>query len=127
MYSVLLSLVPSKVLSTPSNRSIQEGSTFNISFEYYAVPSPNFTWYINDVFYETVIGTANNGTHTMMFTNASQGWYRCVLENSFGPDEYSVFISIKGMLIPNTIHHVLLLCFIIMHQVINVNLINMCF
>ncbi|XP_065889006.1 uncharacterized protein [Dysidea avara] len=94
-------VVPSKVLSTPSNRSIQEGSTFNISFEYYAVPSPNFTWYINDDIYETVNGTANNGTHTMTFTNASQGWYRCVLENSFGTDEYSAFISIKGTPIPS--------------------------
>ena len=128
MYSYLLSIVPSMVLSTPSNRTIEEGLTFNISFEYYAVPPPNFTWYINDVFYKTKIGTTNNGTHTMVFTNASQGgWYRCEIENGFGTDEYSVFISIKGMLNPNTIHLVLLLCFINMHQVINVHLINVCF
>ncbi|XP_065909925.1 hemicentin-1-like isoform X2 [Dysidea avara] len=88
-------VVPSKVLSTPSNMSIQNGSTFNISFDYYAVPPPNFTWYINDEFYETESGTTNNGTHIMTFTNASQGWYRCVLKNGFGTDEYSVFISIE--------------------------------
>ena len=97
MYSVLLSIVPSKVLSTPSNRSIQEGSTFNISFEYYAVPSPNFTWYINDEYYEMVETTTSHGTHAMVFTNASQeGWYQCVVENQFGSDNYSSFVEIVG-------------------------------
>ena len=88
--------------------SVQEGSTFNISFEYYAVPPPNFTWYINDEFYETKIGTTNNGTHTVVFTNASQGgWYRCEIKNDFRTDEYSVFISIKGTHNLNTITIVL--------------------
>ena len=118
MCNFFLSVVPSEVLSSPSNMSVQNGSTFNISFDYYAVPPPNFTWYINDEFYMTKIGTINNGTHTMTFTNASQGWYQCVLKNSFGIDEYSVFISIEGMHSLNTIHHVLLLCFINMHHVI---------
>ena len=40
-----------------------------------------------------MIGTKNNGIHTMMFTDASQqGWYQCALENKFGTDEYTVFV-----------------------------------
>ena len=110
MCNFFLSVVPSEVLSSPSNMSVQNGSTFNISFDYYAVPPPNFTWYINHELYDTESGTTNNGTHIMTFTNASQGWYQCVLKNGFGTDEYSVFISIEGMHSLNTIHNVLLLC-----------------
>ena len=74
----------------------QKGSTFKISFEYYAVPPPNYTWYINDEFYGTVIGAKNNGIHTMVFTAIQEGWYRCVLENSLGTDVYAVFVNILG-------------------------------
>ncbi|XP_065889014.1 BDNF/NT-3 growth factors receptor-like isoform X2 [Dysidea avara] len=101
-YTIFVEITGVNLLSTPSNMSVQEGSTFNISFEYYAVPPPNFTWYINDEFYETKIGTTNNGTHTVVFTNASQGgWYRCEIKNDFRTDEYSVFISIKGTPAPS--------------------------
>ncbi|XP_065889011.1 uncharacterized protein [Dysidea avara] len=86
--------VPSIVLSTPSNMTAHKGSTFKISFEYYAVPPPNYTWYINDEFYGTVIGAKNNGIHTMVFTAIQEGWYRCLLENSFGTDVYAVFVNI---------------------------------
>ena len=93
---VLLSIVPSIVLSTPSNMSIQEGSTFNISFEYYAVPLPNSTWYINDEFYETV---TSHGTHTIVFTDVTlsqRGWYHSVVENEFGSYNYTTFVEIFG-------------------------------
>ena len=98
VYCILIcfSVVPSIVLSTPSNMTAHKGSTFKISFEYYAVPPPNYTWYINDEFYETVIGAKNNGIHTMVFTAIQEGWYRCVLENSFGTDVYAVFVNILG-------------------------------
>ena len=87
-------VVPSKALSTPSNMTVQGGSTFDISFEYYAVPAPSFTWYINDELYKTVDGTRSHDTHTMMFTNASQsGWYRCLLENKFGSVNYTSYVD----------------------------------
>ena len=83
--------------------TIENGSTFNITFEYYAVPPPNFTMYINDEFYETVNNTTSHGTHTMVFTDASQrGWYQCVVENEFGIDNYSSFVEIAG----NTLYNV---------------------
>jgi len=92
-----LCIVPSKVLSNSSNMTLPEGSTFNISFEYYGVPAPNFTWYINDELYETINGTRSHDTHTMMFSNDSQsGWYRCVLENEYGSDNYTSFVEIYG-------------------------------
>ena len=77
--------------------TIENGSTFNISFEYYAIPPPNFTWYINDEFYERVNNTTSHGTHTMVFTDASQGeWYQCVVENEYGSDNYTSFVEIAG-------------------------------
>ena len=79
------------------NMTIEEDPTFSISFEYYGVPPPTFTWYINDEFYETVDYTESHGTHTMVFSNASQeGWYQCVVKNEFGSDNYSSFVEIVG-------------------------------
>ena len=76
---------------------IEEGSTFNISFEYYAVPPPTITCYINDEFYETVDNTTSHGTQTTVFTDASQGgWYQCVVENELGSDNYTSFVEIYG-------------------------------
>ena len=76
---------------------IKEGSTFNISFEYYAVPPPTITCYINDDFYEIVDNTTSHGTQTTVFTDASQrGWYQCVVENEFGSDNYASFVEIVG-------------------------------
>jgi len=85
------------VLSVPSNTSIREGSDLTISFDYLAIPQPNFTWYINDVLYQTVDGSITSGTHTVVFTSASEeGWYRCVVQNELGRDEYNVFVDILG-------------------------------
>ena len=90
-------LVPSMVLSAPSNMSIRQDSDFSISFNYLAIPLPNFTWYINDVIYQSADGSTTDGTHTMMFTSASEeGWYRCVVQNEFGRAEYSVFVDLLG-------------------------------
>ncbi|XP_065920630.1 netrin receptor unc-40-like isoform X2 [Dysidea avara] len=94
-------VVPSMVLSAPSNMSIRQDSDFSISFNYLAIPLPNFTWYINDVIYQSADGSTTDGTHTMMFTSASEeGWYRCVVQNEFGRAEYSVFVD---LLVPPTI------------------------
>ena len=91
------------VLSSPLNTSVRQGSDFNISFNYLAIPQPNFTWYINDVLRQSVDGTTTSGTHTMIFTSVSEeGWYSCVVENELGRDEYRVFVDTLGMYMSHT-------------------------
>ena len=69
----------------------------HVSIEYYAVPPPNLTCYINDELYETVNNTTSYGIHNIVFTNTSEGGqYRCEVMNEFGRDEYIVFVEING-------------------------------
>lgn len=82
-------------MSAPTNRSVLEGHTFSLSFSYLAIPTPNFTWYINDRLLTEVRSTSNGKQHTITFTNANEeGWYRCVVQNKYGPAEYRVFVDV---------------------------------
>ena len=84
------------VTSVPTNTSVVEGQTLNISFSYLAIPAPNFTWYINDHLHTEVQPTSESSdTHTMTFINANEeGWYRCMVQNEHGMAEYTIFVDI---------------------------------
>ena len=84
------------VTSLPTNASVVKGRTFSISFNYLAIPAPNFTWYINNNLHTEVEPTSEStDTHTMTFSNANkEGWYRCVVQNEHGMAEYTVFVDI---------------------------------
>ena len=71
------------IMSAPINTSVLKGQTFSISFDYLAIPPPNFTWYINDILYRKVSSISQGrNDHNMTFTNATkEGWYHCVLQN----------------------------------------------
>ena len=90
------------ITSRPSNISVVQGQTFNISFNYHAIPVPNFTWYINDNLHTAVQSTSDtNEAHTMVFSDATEeGWYRCVVQNELGTTEYTVFVDILGKIVP---------------------------
>ena len=83
-------------MSAPKNTSVLKGQSFSISFDYLAIPPPNFTWYINDVLHHKVNSTSEaKNNHTMTFTNANEeGWYRCKVQNDLGTTEYTVFVDI---------------------------------
>ena len=88
--------VPSMIVSAPKNTSVVKGQSFSISFDYLAIPPPNFTWYIKDILYRKVNLTSETSrNHTMTFTNATkEGWYLCLVENELGTTKYTIFVDI---------------------------------
>ena len=107
MYLTITFTVPSMIMSAPKNTSVLKGQTFSISFDYLAIPPPNFTWYINDILYHKVNSTSEaRNNHNMTFTNANkEGWYRCVVQNDLNTTEYTVFVDILSKILDEVVIH----------------------
>ena len=97
-------------MSSPKNTSVLKGQSFNISFDYLAIPPPNFTWYINDILHHKVNSTPEaRNNHNMTFTNANEeGWYRCMVQNDLGTTEYTVFVDILSKILDDLRNHILM-------------------
>ena len=87
------------IISAPKNISVLKDQSLSISFNYLAIPAPNFTWYINEILHHEVNSTSkNNRSHTMTFNEANkEGWYRCLVQNELGTAEYMIFVDILSM------------------------------
>ena len=84
-------------MSEPTNVSVVKGQMLSLSFDYLAIPAPNFTWYINNNLHAEVQSTpgTNDNSHSMTFTNVNEeGWYSCIVQNELGTTEYTVFVDI---------------------------------
>ena len=97
-------------MSAPKNTSVLKGQSFSISFDYLAIPAPNFTWYINDVVHHKVNSTSEaRSNHTMTFTNANEeGWYRCMVQNDLATTEYTVFVDILSKILDDLHNYILM-------------------